>query len=152
VSVVSTVVIVSLRNALDIDVSNIDLLNNWLIEHDFDNDLLFREIDPSLSAGDKYPERNLYWGGLNYLDQDAFTSFFKTLDWDGALLIIGSDDREDGYRVILGNGGNQYSSRINLEVPVITTSAGFNLLEINEYDKESHIRPNYDDYFESLEG
>jgi len=153
-SVVSTVIIVTLPyNGDGSTEKNINLLNNWMIEHDFDKELLFQPISSDFSAGDKYPERLLFWGGFNYLDEDAFVDFFKTLTWNGTLLIIGSNDKDEGYRVVLGNGDDFDLSRINVEVPSITTKEGHKILEINEYDKESHLdhRIESDVYFESLE-
>ena len=79
----------------------LDKLNAYLEEHDHLGGK-FQVMDSKLSAGTKFPEVRLFWGGLNYLNTEEFISLFKSLDMDGSLLTILNSDG-DYYRVIPWN-------------------------------------------------
>lgn len=66
-------------------------LNKWLKDNDhLGNE--FELVDSSKSAGTKYPDKHLVWGGLNYLHCDEFIELFRSLDLTGALLTIFNSD------------------------------------------------------------
>lgn len=54
----------------------------------------FELIDSGKSAGTKFPERNLIWGGFNYLNQPEFIELFKSLKLDNSLLTIAHPEYE----------------------------------------------------------
>jgi hypothetical protein len=62
-------------------------LNEWVKEngHMGGN---FESLDSKKSAGTKYPEIDVIWGGFNYLNTDEFVEFFKSLKLQGSLLTI----------------------------------------------------------------
>jgi hypothetical protein len=76
-------------------------LNEWLKEHGHLGNV-FNPIDGGNSAGTKYPEKTVVWGGLNYLNEEEFISFFKKLNLDNSLLVMGSPD-DDSYKVVKSN-------------------------------------------------
>jgi hypothetical protein len=66
-------------------------LNGWLKENNhLGNE--FQLISGDTSAGTKYPDKHLVWGGLNYLNYTEFIPFFKSLDLTGALMTIFNQD------------------------------------------------------------
>jgi hypothetical protein len=71
--------------------SAIGKLNDWLTEHDYNyHGNKFKYLDGSSSAGTKFPECKVIWGGFNYLNEESFIKFFKELDLENSLLTISS--------------------------------------------------------------
>lgn len=94
---VTTVVIVSAdRKNED---RNVATLNSWLKE----NDHLGCEFSPVKNsencAGTKYPQRRLYWGGLNFLSHNKFIDIFRSLNWENTVLILGYEEQDLGYNI-----------------------------------------------------
>jgi len=146
-SKVSSVFIIANRT----DKDHLASLNMWLHQHGVLGNHPLGKISGESSAGDKYPQRDLYWGGFNFLNEDLFVDFFKTLKWEGTLLILGSEDSDAGYRVVIGDGDN-YESRIKLEVPFLDNQiTGFPAVEIKEYAKQEDQMNESDEYFNDLE-
>ena len=121
-------------------------LNNWLEKEGVLGPVPLQKISSETSAGTKYPQRTLYWGGFNFLREDAFVDVFKSLEWEGAVLILGSEDADNGYRIVVGDSQG-YESRIKLEIPSIDTDH-FSLVEINEY---RNLKKESEEYFQNLE-
>ena len=133
------------------DREHIAALNMWLTQYGVLGNYPLGKISGESSAGNKYPQRCLYWGGFNFLNEDLFVNFFKTLKWEGTLLILGSEDADAGYRIVIGDGEN-YESRIKLEVPFLANQfTGFSAVEIDEYAKPEDPKKESDDYFKDLE-
>lgn len=98
-SMVTTVVIIS-DGYCGREEKRLKKLNKWVKDNNHAGGI-FEPVkdDGRDSAGTKYPERRLYWGGFNYLDQDQFIEFFNSLGWENTLLIMGYDDSDRGYIV-----------------------------------------------------
>lgn len=144
-SQVSTVIIISTSSNKD----HLAVLNMWLTQHGVMGSQPLEKVSSESSAGDKYPQRTLYWGGFNFLDEDLFVAFFKTLKWEGTLLIIGSEEVDNGYRIVMGVKDDPASS-IKLEIPSIEGLCSSNL-EIIEFDPHEDPHKESDDYFKDLE-
>lgn len=106
-SQVSTVIIIT---SSDLDSKEpIAALNIWLTQHGVLGQHPLQKISSESSAGNKYPQRTLYWGGFDSLREDAFIEFFKTLKWQlsETVLILGPKDADSGYRIVLSGGDSQ---------------------------------------------
>lgn len=132
-----------------VNAENLASLNAWLEREDVLGIFPLQKVSGETSAGNKYPQRTLYWGGFNFLREDAFVDFFKTLKWEGTLLILGSENIDTGHRIVVG-GSEECESRIRLEVPSIDTEY-FPLVEIHEYRKKEDLMEDSNDLFQDLE-
>lgn len=102
-SVVTTITIIS-DGYGDEEKANLKVLNDWITER-YSERVIFRKIEGSeYSAGTKYPQRNLYWGGFNYLNKSEFIDVFRSIDWEYSVMIIGYEDSERGYTVVPSRG------------------------------------------------
>lgn len=146
-SSVSTVILITCK----FDKRKIGAINDWMRENQ-ENDYPFIEVDRETSAGDKYPQRSLFWGGFNFLKEEEFISFFKTLKWDGTILLIGSEESDKGYRIVLADNDDPYSSRIMLEVPNLRhLNCGLPSLTVSEFNKpQTDPKQESDEYFRDL--
>jgi len=146
-SCVSTVIIITCRY----DKRKIGAINDWMRDN-HDKDYPFIEVSKETSAGDKYPQRSLFWGGFNFLNEEEFVSFFKTLKWDGTLLIIGSEESDKGYRIVMADNDDPYPSRIMLEMPTLRhLTCGLPLLTVSEFNKpQGDPKQESDEYFRDL--
>ena len=98
-SFVTTVVIISDSYGKE-EEAQIAKLNKYITER-YSDEVLFNKVEGSEhSAGTKYPQRSLYWGGFNYLDHDEFIELFRSINWGNSLLIMGHEDSDDGYIVV----------------------------------------------------
>lgn len=99
---------------------NTELINKWFEDNKYGDLIRLSPANGEASNGDKFPQRELMWAGINYLKEDEFISFFKTLEWNGTLLIIGPEDSDNGYKVVLAKPEGpygMYDSRIDLHIP-----------------------------------
>lgn len=89
-SVVTTVTIIS--HDYDAFEKAIEKLNAYICERYDNSNVNFKLLDRGVSAGTKYPQREMVWGGFNYLDHKEFVSLFKSLDLDDTIMIFAPEE------------------------------------------------------------
>tara|TARA_R100000951_G_scaffold115132_2_gene122225 strand:+ start:11336 stop:11731 length:396 start_codon:yes stop_codon:yes gene_type:complete len=114
---VSTVTIISGGYGEE-ETENIKKLNAWVEENGRLGNPLSAMPDTHSTGGSKYPQRNFFIGGFNYLDHSGFIDMFRSLDWTNSLLVIGYEDSENGYIVVPSKGGTYYSGDEGIDCKV----------------------------------
>ena len=69
----------------------LDRLNQYLEERNHLGNK-FEYVDSCKSAGTKYPNKKLIWGGLNYLNTEEFIELFRSLDIMFSIMTIFNSD------------------------------------------------------------
>ena len=110
-SVVTTVILTmstSERIAHDSDViPALDAINAWLTQQRADVPLLKPlDADKTPSAGTKYPQAIVAWGGFNYLNEREVINAFVDAPWvvpDKVVLVMYSDTTHEPKLYRIGN-------------------------------------------------
>jgi len=113
---VTTVVIISNGHGSEED-NRLAKLNGWLKTNNHLGNPFVGESSQD-SAGTKYPQRRLYFGGFNYLNHEDFIEFFKSLDFPESLLVLGYDNSESAYGV-LATGYEKYDNLSDYPIKLI---------------------------------
>ena len=118
---VSTVTIISgaFHNSED---ENVEKLNKYFEDSSRMGNPIKRlnsEIE-QVSAGTKDTGRSFFIGGFNYLDHQEFIDFFRSLNWENAVLIIGYQDEDMGFIITPSKGNDGINGEEDCNIKFIT--------------------------------
>lgn len=72
----------------------VEKLNAYLLDRYNGRGGMFKPLNSEDSAGTKYPQRKIIWGGFNYLYTSEFVDLFKSLNLEDTILILAPEDGE----------------------------------------------------------